>query len=151
VSRYELLLTIHVLAAIAWLGSALCVQVLAVRAVGSDDPVRKGRVADDAEWLATRIFIPSSLLVLIFGILLVLDGPWGFDQTWILLGLAGYAFSFLVGILYLSPESGRIKRALEAGAETEAEARTRRIFLVSRIELGILALVVVDMVVKPGL
>jgi hypothetical protein len=57
VTEYELYLTVHVLAAIAWLGSALCVQLLAFRTQRSGDPARQQRVADDAEWLATRIFI----------------------------------------------------------------------------------------------
>jgi uncharacterized membrane protein len=149
-TEYELYLTVHVVAAIAWLGSNLCVQLLAFRAQRTGDPSRQQRVADDAEWLATRLFIPSSLTVLVFGVLLVIEGPWSFDTTWVILGLVGYAFSFLVGILYLSPESGRIDRALAAGAMTEAQARIARITLVSRIELLVLFLVVVDMTTKPG-
>jgi uncharacterized membrane protein len=150
-SRYELLLTLHVIAAIVWLGSAVCVQLLGTRADRTGDPARKQRAADDAEWLALRLFVPASLSVLVLGILLVLDGPWEFDQTWILLGLAGYAFSFLVGILYMKPESDRIKRSIAAEAFAEAETRIARITLVSRIELAILFLVVIDMIVKPGL
>jgi uncharacterized membrane protein len=149
-SRYEFLLTVHIIAAIIWLGAAFCVQLLAVRADRTRDPARKQRVADDAEWLATRLFIPFSLLVLIFGILLTIDGPWSFDDTWIILGLLGYAFSFFTGILFLSPESARIEKALSSGAYAEAESRIARIMLISRIELGILFLVVVDMAAKPG-
>jgi hypothetical protein len=88
--------------------------------------------------------------VLVFGVLLVIEGPWSFDTTWVILGLVGYAFSFLVGILYLSPESGRIEKALTAGALTEAQARIARITLVSRIELLVLFVVAVDMTTKPG-
>ncbi len=149
-SEYELYLTVHVLAAIVWLGSAVCVQLLAFRAQRTGDPARQQRVADDAEWLATRIFIPSSLTVLVFGVLLVIEGPWSFDTTWVVLGLIGYALSFLVGILYLSPESGRIHKAMAAGAMAEAQTRIARITLVSRIELLVLFLVAVDMTTKPG-
>jgi uncharacterized membrane protein len=152
-SRYEFLLTVHVLAAIAWLGAAVCVQLLAVRADRSQDAEQMRKIADDAEWLAARLFIPASLLVLVLGILLTLDGPWEFSQTWIILGLAGYAFSFLVGLLFISPESGRIHRLIgEQGAgHSEVRRRIKRIFLVSRVELVILVLVVVVMIVKPGL
>jgi uncharacterized membrane protein len=152
-SRYEFLLTLHILGAIAWIGAALCVQLLAIRADRSREPEQVRKSADDAQWLATRLFIPASLAVLVLGILLVLDGPWKFSQTWIVLGLAGYAFSFVVGLLFMNPESGRIARLLEAhGADhSEVHRRIRRIHNVSRVELVVLVLVVVDMVVKPGL
>jgi uncharacterized membrane protein len=149
-TEYELYLTVHVVAAIVWLGSAFCVQLLAFRATRTGDPERQRRVAADSEWLATRVFIPSSLLVLVFGVLLVIEGPWDFGTTWVTLGLIGYAFSFLVGIVYLSPESGRIDKALAAGAMEEAQGRIARITLVSRIELVILFLVVVVMTTKPS-
>ena len=150
-TEYELYLTLHVLAAITWLGSALCVQVLVFRAVRTGDPARQQQVADDAEWLATRIFIPSSLAVLVFGALLVIEIPGvGFGTTWVVLGLLGYAFSFLTGILFLSPESGRIKKLIAAGDMGVAKAKIDRITLVSRIELLILFLVAVDMTTKPG-
>ena len=152
-SRYEFLLALHILGAIVWIGAAVSVQALAIRADRSGEPEQMRKIADDAEWLATRLFIPASLSVLILGILLVLDGPWKFSQTWILLGLAGYAFSFFVGLLFISPESGRIARLLEehGAAHSEVQRRIRRIFNVSRVELVVLVLVVVDMVVKPGL
>jgi uncharacterized membrane protein len=118
VSRYEFLLALHILGAIVWIGAAVSVQALAIRADRSGEPEQMRKIADDAEWLATRLFIPASLSVLILGILLVLDGPWKFSQTWILLGLAGYAFSFFVGLLFISPESGRIARLLGTAPPT---------------------------------
>lgn len=150
-TRYELLVFLHVSAAIVWLGAALVVQYFAFRAERADDPLELHRVASDAEWLALRLFIPSSFAVLVFGVLLVLDGPWAFDQLWIALGLAGYAFSFLVGILYLNPESGRIARLIEEhGAAHElVTGRISRILAVSRFELSVLFAVVLDMTLKP--
>jgi uncharacterized membrane protein len=151
-TRYELLLFLHVATAIVWLGAAMVIQFFAFRAERASDPREMHRVASDAEWLAMRLFVPSSLAVLVFGILLVLDGPWGFDQLWIVLGLAGYAFSFFLGILFLSPESGRIARLIEAhGPAHEAVTRRiTRILAVSRFELGVLFAVVLDMTLKPS-
>ncbi|HEU4450431.1 MAG TPA: DUF2269 family protein [Gaiellaceae bacterium] len=150
--RYELLLFLHVATAIIWLGAAMVVQFFAFRAERADDAMEMHRVATDAEWLALRLFIPSSFAVLVFGVLLVLDGPWSFDQLWISLGLAGYAFSFLLGILFLSPESGRIGRLIEAHGPTHGSvtARISRILAVSRFELAVLFAVVLDMTVKPA-
>jgi uncharacterized membrane protein len=151
VTRYELLLFLHVATAVVWVGGATAVQLLAFRADRADDPLEMHRVTSGAEWLATRVFVPSSALVLVFGIALVLDGPWGFDQLWIVVGLAGYAFSFLVGTLFLSPETGRIARGIEAHGPTHETvvARIRRILVVSRFELAVLFVVLLDMSLKP--
>lgn len=150
-SRYELLLFLHIATAIVWLGGAMVLQYFAFRAERATDPLEMHRVSVDAEWLAMRLFVPSSLAVLVFGILLVLDGPWSFDELWIVLGLAGYAFSFFLGILFLSPESGRIAKLIEAhGPAHEAvTGRISRILAVSRFELAVLFVVVLDMTVKP--
>jgi uncharacterized membrane protein len=137
--------------AIVWLGGAMVLQYFAFRAERASDSMEMHRVASDAEWLAMRLFVPASLAVLVSGILLVLDGPWSFDQLWIVLGTIGYAFSFLLGILFLSPESGRIARLIEAhGPAHEAVTRrSARILAVSRFELGVLFAVVLDMTLKP--
>ena len=150
-SRYELLLFLHIAAAILWLGAAATVQALIFRAMGTSDALVMKTTADGANWLATRIFIPSSLAVLILGILLVIDGPWGFDQLWILLGLAGYAFSFLIGILFFEPEGKRIGAGIEARGPGDPDVvrRIKRINALSLFELVVLFLVVADMVIKP--
>lgn len=152
-NRYEWLLFFHIAAAIVWLGGGVAIQVLAIRANRADDPARMVTIAHEAEWFGLRIFLPSSLTVLVLGIILTVDGPWDFGQTWIVLALIGYGLSFLTGATFLGPESGRIGKLLAAeGPDSPAvRARIQRIFLVSRIELVLLYLIVLDMVVKPGL
>ena len=152
-NRYEWLLFFHIAAAVVWLGGGVAIQVLAIRANRTDDPARMTTIAHEAEWFGTRIFLPSSLLVLVLGIILTIDGPWDFGQTWVILALIGYGLSFVTGAAFLGPESGRIGKLLAAdGPDSPAvQARIQRIFLVSRIELVLLYLIVLDMVVKPGL
>lgn len=64
-----------------------------------------------------------------------------------------YAYSFLAGAFYLGPQSGRLKRLYQAEGPTApaATAIVRRLFLVSRVELALMVLIVLDMVLKPGL
>jgi len=152
-NRYEWLLFFHIAAAIVWLGGGLAVQVLAIRANRADDPARMTTIASEAEWFGTRIALPSSFSVLVLGIILAVDGPWDFGQTWIVLALIGFGLSFVTGAVFLGPESGRIAKLLAAeGPESPAvRARIQRIFLVSRIELVLLYLIVLDMIAKPGL
>jgi uncharacterized membrane protein len=77
---YELLLAIHILAAVIWVGGSTAIQVLAIRASGSGDSVRMATFAGEAEWVGMRVFMPSSIVVLLAGIALVFEGNWGFDQ-----------------------------------------------------------------------
>src|SRR5918994_917171 len=133
-SYYEILLFLHIAAAVVWLGSGFLLQMLIFRAEASDNGGLKSGIASNSGWMAQRIFIPASLLVLILGILLTIEGPWSFGDLWIVLGLAGYAFSFLVGILFLEPEGKRIGAAMAAGDTAQAGARVSRINTVSRFE-----------------
>ena len=151
-SSYELLLFVHVLAAVVWIGGALSLQLLAIRAERSPDGGRVANIATEAEWVGSRIFLPASIVLLLAGIGLTLEGDWGFTTLWVLLGLIAYGLSALTGSLFLGPESGRIgKMIAEVGPQDpEVIARIKRIFLVSRIELVVLLFIVFDMTVKPG-
>jgi uncharacterized membrane protein len=151
-SSYELLLFVHVLAAVVWVGGALSLQVLAIRAERSADGGRVANFATESEWVGSRVFLPSSIVLLLAGIGLTLEGDWGFTTPWVLLGLIAYGLSALTGSLFLGPESGRIgKMIADVGPQDpDVIARIKRIFLVSRIELVVLLFIVFDMTVKPG-
>jgi uncharacterized membrane protein len=145
---------VHVLAAVVWVGGACVVQVYALLALRTNDPVRVAAFAGDTEFVGTRIFIPASLILLVSGLFTVHEsgGAWSYSQGWVQFGVAIVVLSIVVGAGYLGPESGRIARATEAHgvASAEVQARIRRILLVSRIELVLLLCVIFDMVVKPG-
>jgi uncharacterized membrane protein len=151
-SSYELLLFVHVLAAVVWVGGAMSLQVLAIRAERSADGGRIANFATEAEWVGSRVFLPSSIVLLLAGIGLTLEGDWGFTTPWVLLGLIAFGLSALTGSLFLGPESGRIgKMIADVGPQDpDVLARIKRIFLVSRIELVVLLFIVFDMTVKPG-
>ncbi len=155
VTTYEWVKSVHVLAAAVWVGGAAMVQLFALRAVGSGDPARLVAFAKDAEVIGMRTFIPASLVLVVTGLLGIHEsgGAWSTGQTWVVLALIVFAASFVVGAAFLGPESGRIAQAVERhGADSqEVRDRIQRIFLVSRIELLFLALIVLDMVIKPGI
>ena len=148
-SYYEVLLFLHIAAAIVWLGSAFFLQMLVFRAGRTSDELLTQRIAANSGWLAQRIFIPASLVVLIVGILLTIEGPWDFGDLWIVLGLVGYAVSFLVGIGFIEPEGKRIHAAMQAQQPARAAFHVRRINIVSRMELAVLYVVVAAMALKP--
>ena len=150
-TTYQWYLAVHILAAVVWVGGALVTQIFALRATRTNDGTRIANFAGDAEWIGMRIFLPSSLILVIFGFLLVGKGDWDWD-FWLVFALVVWIASVAVGAGFLGPESGRIEKVTEReGADSpEAIARLRRIFLISRIELVFLVLVVLDMALKPG-
>jgi uncharacterized membrane protein len=148
---YTFFKSLHVVAAAIWVGGAFIIQAYAFRILRSNDARRTADFAKDSEIVSMRVFIPTTWILLLAGIgmMVNLDLSWG--QNWIVLGLISWALSFVVGAGFLGPESGRISKIVESeGAESPtAQARIRRILLVSRLELVILLTVIVNMVVKP--
>jgi MFS family permease len=108
-------------------------------------------VLDDAAGLATILFIPASLGAFVTGLLLVLDGPWSWDQLWIVLGLAGFAATFLTGLLVIKPRSEKLAAIVErdGGLSPEALVGARQLLIIGRSDYVVLFLVVADMVLKP--
>lgn len=150
-SRYELYLFVHIVGAIVWLGAGVLFQVLAARADRTSDQAGLGRIADDSAALSTTLFIPASLTVLVMGLLMVFDGPWGFDSLWVSLGLAGYLATFLTGLLVMKPSSERIAAlfARDGGMSAEATLEIRKLLAKGRVDTIVLYLVVAVMVLKP--
>jgi uncharacterized membrane protein len=154
VELYDWLLLGHILAAIAWVGGAISMQVVGARLVKAETAEAVAAYARAAEWLAPRLFMPASLAVLGFGIALVsVSEAWSIRQLWIILALAGIAISGIGGAMFFGPQSRRIAEAVRTeGAESaRAQALIRRIFVVGRFDVLLLLLIVADMVLKPGL
>jgi uncharacterized membrane protein len=152
-SYYELLLFAHLVFAMAWVGGDLMIQMFYLRARAAG-PEAVAQFTKSVEWIGLRIINPTALLVVIFGVLLVIEvDGYEFSQFWISAALAMFLASFIVGAGFLGPESGRIDKLMEERGPTDPEVQSRvaRILLVSRIELVLLVLIVLDMVVKPGL
>ena len=152
-SLYEFLLFVHLLMAVTWVGGGIALQVLAIRATHAKDSARTASLTADAEWMGFRVFMPASILLLIFGIWTASEGNWDFGQAWISIGFGAFLISFFLGMAFLGPESGRIKQLVRERSyeDPELQRRIGRILLFSRIELVVLLVAVWAMVAKPGL
>jgi uncharacterized membrane protein len=151
---YNWLLAFHILLAVVWVGSDVAIQIFVLRAKRAG-PDRLAYFAREIEWYGTRVLVPSSLLLVILGFILLHESSGAYDlgQGWVTFGFVVWLLSFISGAAYLGPESGRLSNMVDERGPEDPEYRRRlnRIFLVSRIELLLLILVVLDMVVKPGL
>jgi hypothetical protein len=148
----ELLLLVHVLAVVVWLGAGLMGQVLAAMADARGDVRTFSGVVGLIGDLTLRLFVPASLLAFASGVALVASTPWGFGEPWVLIGLAGFAATFGLGALVIGPRAGRLAATLAAdgGALGVAgQAQARALLAVARAELVVLVVVVAAMVLKP--
>ena len=149
-SLYELLLFLHILAAIVWIGSGTLLNVLAYRAESARDNEGLSRIASDAGALSNVLFLPASLATLVFGVLVVIEGDLSFGDLWVVLGLVGIAATIVTGAAVIGPRSKQIAEMLQRdGVTPEVGTKITQLITLGRIDLVVLYLVVADMVLKP--
>lgn len=127
-TRYELLVFLHVACASVWLGSGVALAVLSFRAP----------IVELAEWLGPRVFGPASLGSFAFGLALVFDGRWTFSPLWIQLGLGAFALSTAINAGLRLP-----------GIRRNPPDRDRKLRALAALDLTMLFLAVADMTAKP--
>ena len=55
-------------------------------------------LARQAAFVGEKLFAPAGLIVLAMGITMVINSPeFSFNQTWVIIGLVGYALTFTTG------------------------------------------------------
>lgn len=148
---YNVLLFIHILMAIVWLGGTTALQVLVARAKHARDQFQVARMAQESEWVGTRVLLPASVILVGAGLWMVSIGQYGFSEPFVLAGLAGFSVSVVIGAI-LGPLGKRMKAAIEERGydDKQVQKYMGTIFLMSRIELAALVVVVFFMAVKPG-
>jgi uncharacterized membrane protein len=148
---YLVFKSIHVFFAIIWLGGGSMITVLAWRAMRAKDTPQLLQIGKQAEWLSTRVFVPSSLVVLAMGLVLMHKGDWGYDHFWTLFGLIGWCVSFVVGAAFLGPQAGKLGKLMEThGPDDPAVVeRLERVINVARADVVFVLLIAIDMVAKP--
>jgi uncharacterized membrane protein len=148
---YTFFKSVHVIAAVVWVGGATMMQVYAIRILSQKDAKRQADFAKDTEFIAMRTFIPSAIVLFLAAIGMMSNANLSWGMNWIVFALVVFFASFVVGAGFIGPESGRLGKVIEEkGVEApEVGAAIRRILTVSRVELVFLIAVVWNMVVKP--
>ncbi len=151
-TRYDVYLFLHIALVILWIGAGFAVALFAALADRAGDDVALAGAVANAAYLGQRLFGPASIGVVILGVLMVIDGPWEFDQLWITLGLTGFAFTALTGFLWFEPRSRKIAAMTADNGGTmppQALLSARRMLAMTRADQAVLWLVVADMTFKP--
>jgi uncharacterized membrane protein len=145
------LLYIHIVCSVIWVGGAFYIQVLAIVVSRSDDPMELPRLARNLELIGARVFAPAAFLLFVAGVVMTIQN-WSFGQTWIAVSVGLWVLSAVSGAVYLAPRAKRVAELFEAEGHSSAVARQLlgRMFLVSRLELVSFAVIIGLMVFKPG-
>ena len=144
---------LHVSFAVTWVGGGAVSQFFALRALKDGSAERMAQFAMDVRWIGDRVLVGSALGAFLSGLGLVWNAPfWTIGTDWITIGLILFAVTFLTGALFFGPEAGRIGKLIDAegAGSPDAQARIRRLLVLTRIDLVVLFLIVFDMVVKPS-
>ncbi len=151
-TTYEVLLTLHILAAIVWLGGSIMVLVLGYlqRSAPVEQRVDYTRLT---EKVGNLVFAPASIVLIVAGSFLVDEAGYDYSDTWVILGYVGWFLSFVLGIGFYGPEGKRRDRVIEAsGMSDPGVAKSiNRVLTVATFDTLIITLVVVDMTTKPFL
>ena len=150
-SWYVAFKSVHVIAAVVWIGGGVLLTILGIAAERKRDPFELATIARQAAVVGERLFAPAGLVVLAMGVAMMVNTNWGWGKFWIVVGLLGYAATFITGVAVLSPMSKRATALVaEKGADhPEATAQIQKILLVARVDAAVLLLVIIDMVTKP--
>jgi uncharacterized membrane protein len=148
---YSLFKAIHVTLAVVWVGGGVLLVILALLAQRTNDPDQLVTVARQAAFAGERIFAPAGLIVFLMGIAMMINTNFGWGKFWVVLGLVGYAATFITGIAVLAPLARKINAVSDERGPTDPEAIAliNRILLIARFDIALLLIVVLDMVTKP--
>ncbi|MBZ9737512.1 MULTISPECIES: hypothetical protein [unclassified Mesorhizobium] len=146
---YSIVKFLHVVTATLWVGGGFVLfllGLLAERAGNIDDKLQAMRASGE---LGGRFFAPMSMLTLVFG--LVMCGFWvGFSDLWVVIGLAGYATTFSIGMFIFKPTGERMGAMIAKEGVTPAVLGVgQRMMRVARFDYAVMLVVVADMVLKP--
>src|SRR5688500_7643962 len=107
---FEVLKFVHILAAVGWVGGAILSQAQ-IAWVRSKSPQAYADFIDFQAWLSTHYFAPLSVVVVLAGVGMVIQSGYNFADTWILIGIVLFLVTMFTGMLYLGPQTEKIKEA----------------------------------------
>lgn len=145
-SLYEVAKYLHVILAIAWLGGGFSMVLLGSLASKGGEAAKLTQIGRWTETLANKVFVPSSVAILILGVYMVW-AQWSFLEAWVVIGLIGILLTGAMGGLVLTPLAKRLGE-LEVGAESAEVAE--KLLRNARADLVMLAVIVWDMVSRPA-
>lgn len=148
---YDILQTIHVLAAVVWVGGAVF-HVFASGQLAGATPETSLWWAEIGERAGQRYYMPASILVLLAGIGMVLVGDLSWGEPVVSVGFGGIVVSAIIGAVFITRASEALVAELTSERPDAGRLASlgRRIRSLSLLDTAVLAIVIWVMVVRPG-
>lgn len=150
-SSFErILLFVHVVTTVLWVGGLHLQQLQAARIVKSGDAERIAAWADEVDRTTRRLYTPLAALVLVSGIWLTANMGIDMGESWISVGFLTWLVAIGLGAALAAPRARKVAAAIavEGVGSPAAQEGIRRVLLVSRIELAVLLLAILAMTTK---
>ena len=148
---YGVLKVLHVLSAVAWIGGGAALGFIVARLSRATDRASVQAVLPQVGRYMQGVAGPSSGLVLLTGIAMVIVGHVGFRTLWVGLGFAGFVLHGLWGGLVTRKRMAALAGAAASGSDGELSQAGARLWSSFVVYLATLALIVAVMVLKPTL
>jgi uncharacterized protein YbjT (DUF2867 family) len=142
-TRYGLLVTLHIASVIVWLGCGTTLALLTIYAQRARNGVVPGQLGALVQWMSLRVLAPASLAAAGFGVAAAHEAHWP-ELFWFHVGEGAFLFSFLLTVAIRLPLLRRARRG-----KVDAARLSHYLLALALAELTVLYLAVADMVVKP--
>jgi uncharacterized membrane protein len=150
-TSYEFWLFLHISSVIVWIGGAVLAQVFGVLTQRARNPLESAAYGRNMGWVANRVFVPSSIVVIVTGMALTNEGNWDWGEPFVLFGLVGGLGIMAVAFGYVTPRLGRAGARMNAeGPSPELLANMNRLVWIARGLLVVAFVIIYMMVVKLG-
>ena len=143
-TRYSLLVTLHVASVVVWLGCGTTLAFVTIYGQRARNDVVLEQLGALTQWMALRVLAPASLAAAGFGVAAAHAGHWQ-DVFFFHVGEGAFVFSFLLTVAIRLPLLRRARR----GA-FDAARLSQYLLALALAELTLLYLAVADMVAKPS-
>ncbi|MEZ0236311.1 MAG: DUF2269 family protein [Actinomycetota bacterium] len=149
---YEYLLFFHILGMAMWLGAGFALNVLMARGNSGKNPALGPALGPEMEFFGKAVFAPLTLFVGATDAWLVAETNTAWTEPYVLVGLAAFAISMLMGPLWMGRNSAKLGATIAEHGPTHADVAKYRARLKGGAIFLLLVLVVTTyfMVVKPG-
>lgn len=144
----EILLVLHIAGAGTWLGANVVQAVAPPLAAKQSTESLAGWYKVSSE-MATRLYIPAALIILLTGILMVIDNDaYGFGSLFVTIGFGMIIVGAVLGSVVFGPGGRAAADAVTTGDPGLIKAAVRRISTFGMIDTLLLLFTITVMVIR---
>lgn len=146
----DILLVLHIAGAGTWLGANVVQAVVPPMAARKSAEVLAGWYRITSA-MASRLYVPTAILILITGVLMVLDNDaYGFGSLFVTIGFGMIVVGALLGQFVFGPGGEEAADAVESGDATAIRSAVGRLTRFGMIDTLLLLFTITAMVLRLG-